>query len=76
MDQSARFIGGEEYMFFIIASYELDGELYYDTRIYKKSDDGYVPDHALMKQLNDEYFDVDDYPVEKIIMMPSDVIID
>lgn len=58
----------------VIATYEIDGKQYYDTRIYIPAEGGYgyVPDEAMTEELNALYADVEEYPVLQIIEMPHD----
>lgn len=57
-----------------VATYEMDGKQYYDTRIYTPDEGGYgyVVNEAMTEELNDLYSDVEEYPVWKIIEMPHD----
>ncbi|MDE6640513.1 MAG: hypothetical protein K2K63_08325 [Acetatifactor sp.] len=58
----------------VIATYEIDGKQYYDTRIYTPDEGGYgyVLDESMTEELNALYADVEEYPVLQIIEMPHD----
>lgn len=58
----------------VIATYEIDGKQYYDTRIYTPDEGGYgyVLDEAMTEELNALYADAEEYPVFQIIEMPHD----
>ena len=58
----------------VIATYEIDGKQYYDTRIYIPDEGGYgyVLDESMTEELNALYADVEEYPVLQIIEMPHD----
>lgn len=53
----------------VIATYEIDGKQYYDTRIYTPDEVGYgyVLDESMTEELNALYADVEEYPVWQII---------
>lgn len=52
-----------------VAKYEADGKEYFDTRIYVKNGDGYSPDAALIKNLNERFGAADEYPIEEIFVL-------
>lgn len=56
----------------IIATYEVDGTEYYDTRVYEAGESGYVVDTALTQELNEKYYNVKDYPVHEVVALPDD----
>lgn len=58
----------------VVATYEIDGKQYYDTRIYTPDESGYgyVVDESMTEELNILYTDVEEYPVLQIIEMPHD----
>ena len=58
----------------VIATYEIEGKQYYDTRIYTPDEGGYgyVLDESMTEELNALYADVEEYPVWQIIEMPHD----
>ena len=56
----------------VIAVYEKDGNEYYDTRVYEEREKGFDVNVALSQELNEKYYNVENYPVEKIISMPGD----
>ena len=56
----------------VIATYEADGTEYYDTRVYEAGESGYVVDTALTQELNEKYYNVNDYPVHEIVALPDD----
>lgn len=58
--------------FLAIAVYEKDGNQYYDTRVYEAGEKGYIVNAALTQELNEKYFNVEDYPIGDIIAMPGD----
>lgn len=55
----------------VIALYEKDGNEYYDTRVYEEREKGFDVNVALSQELNEKYYNVENYPVEKIISMPG-----
>ena len=55
----------------VIAVYEKDGNEYYDTRVYEEREKGFDVNVALSQELNEKYYNVENYPVEKIISMPG-----
>lgn len=57
---------------FVIATYETDGNEYYDTRVYEASENGYVVNAVLTQELNEKYYNVEEYPVEDVISLPDD----
>ena len=56
---------------FVIATYEANGNMYYDTRVYEASGNGYVMNATLTQELNEKYYNVEDYPVEDVISLPN-----
>ena len=56
----------------VIAVYEKDGNEYYDTRVYEEREKGFDVNVALSQELNEKYYNVENYPVEKIISMSGD----
>lgn len=58
----------------VIATYEIDGKQYYDTRIYIPDEGGYgyVVNESMTEELNALYADVEEYPVLQIIEMHHD----
>lgn len=56
----------------VIAVYEKDGNEYYDTRVYEEREKGFVANVALTQELNEKYYNVENYPIENIISLPSD----
>lgn len=57
----------------VIAIYEKDGNEYYDTRVYEAAENGYVVNAALMQELNEKYYNVEDYPVQDILALPDEL---
>lgn len=58
--------------FIIIARYEAEEGVYYDTRIYEWTEEGYLPNYEWMDELNRKYYNVEEYPVEQLIELPHD----
>ncbi|MCH5333317.1 MAG: hypothetical protein J1D89_05100 [Agathobacter sp.] len=56
----------------VIAVYEKDGTEYYDTRVYEEREKGFVVDAALTQELNERYYNVENYPVWDIITPPGE----
>ena len=56
----------------VIAVYEKDGNEYYDTRVYEERENGFIVNVALSQELNEKYYNAENYPVENIISMPGD----
>ena len=56
----------------VIAVYEKDGTEYYDTRVYEEREKGFVVDAALTQELNEKYYNVENYPVWDIITPPGE----
>lgn len=56
----------------VIAVYEKDGNEYYDTRVYEERENGYVVNTALTQELNEKYFNVEDYPIQDIVALPGE----
>ena len=56
----------------VFATYETGGRQYYDTRIYKWSEEGYVIDETMTEELNALYSDVEEYPIWQIVEMSHD----
>lgn len=57
---------------FLVAKYEKDGMEYYDTRIYDEATEGFRVNEKLMKELNNKYSNVANYPVEEVVNLPND----
>ena len=55
----------------VIAVYEKDGNEYYDTRVYEEREKGFVVNAALTQELNEKYYNAENYPVEDIISLPG-----
>lgn len=64
--------GGSDWI--MIATYEIDGRQYYDTRIYTSAEGGYgyAVNKSRTEELNALYYDAEEYPVWQIIEMPHD----
>lgn len=58
--------------YIIIARYDVEGKINYDTRAYTVSDNGYCVDEELMRELNEKYSDVEEYPITELFVMPHD----
>lgn len=56
----------------LIASYEVEDQIYYDTRVYTECEEGYVFDDILTKELNKKYYNIGEYPVEDVLELPHD----
>ena len=56
----------------IVATYDLNGETCYDTRIYRWNGTGYSAEGKLMQEFNGQYSNTQDYPVEKLYYLSSD----
>lgn len=57
----------------MIATYEIDGKQYYDTRVYTPDEGGYgyVLDESMTEELNALYANAEEYPVLQIIEIKS-----
>lgn len=55
-----------------IACYEVEDEIYYDTRVYVGNEAGYVLDSILTQKLNEKYYNVEEYPVWEVLELPHD----
>lgn len=64
--------GADKKDYIIIARYDVEGEINYDTRAYTVSDNGYCVDEELMRELNEKYSDVEEYPITELFVMPHD----
>ena len=58
--------------FIVVARYEVEEGIYYDTRIYAWTEEGYLPDYELMEEMNQKYYNTENYPVEQIMELPHD----
>ena len=58
--------------FILIARYEVEEGVYYDTRVYEWTEEGYLPNDEWMDELNRKYYNTDQYPVEQIMELPHD----
>ena len=56
----------------VIAIYEKDRIEYYDTRVYEASENGYVVNIELTQELNEKYYNVENYPIQEVISLSSD----
>ena len=56
----------------VIAVYEKDGNEYYDTRVYEEGEQGFVVNIALTQELNEKYYNAEDYPVGEIVALPGE----
>lgn len=56
---------------FSVARYMIDGELYYDTRVYMGNGLEFIPDYEYMNELNSTYYATEedslDYPIWEIL---------
>lgn len=50
----------------VVASYDVNGETCYDTRIYSWNGTGYSAEETLMQEFNEQYSNTQDYPVDKL----------
>ena len=64
--------GADKQDFIIIARYDVEGKINYDTRAYTVSENGYCVDEELMRELNEKYSDAEEYPVTELFVMPHD----
>lgn len=55
-----------------IACYEVEDEVYYDTRVYVGNEAGYALDSILTQKLNEKYYNVEEYPVWEVLELPHD----
>lgn len=62
--------GKKDYI--IIARYDVEGKINYDTRAYTVSENGYCVDEELMQELNEKYSDAEEYPITELFVMPHD----
>lgn len=56
----------------VIAKYDVDGRVCYDTRIYESDGTGFAVNDELTQKMNQKYRDVDDYPIAEIMDLPHD----
>lgn len=56
----------------IIARYDVDGKINYDTRAYTVSENSYCVDEKLMQEFNEKYSDAEEYPMTELFVMPHD----
>ncbi|MCM1046339.1 MAG: hypothetical protein NC417_12590 [Candidatus Gastranaerophilales bacterium] len=68
--QEADITGDGKTDLILVARYEDGDAITYDTRIYEWKDDGYVPVHELMDELNEQYWNTDSYPVDEMMALP------
>ncbi len=64
--------GADKKDYIIIARYDVEGKINYDTRVYTVSENGYCVDEELMRELNEKYSDVEEYPITELFVMPHD----
>ncbi|MDE7252314.1 MAG: hypothetical protein K2O32_05150 [Acetatifactor sp.] len=64
--------GADKQDFIIIARYDVEGKINYDTRAYTVSGNGYCVDEELTRELNEKYSDAEEYPVTELFVMPHD----
>lgn len=50
----------------IIARYDKEGRKYFDTRVYEINENGIGVNYDLIRELNEKYCDVEEYPVEEV----------
>lgn len=55
----------------VIAAYETDSGICYDTRLYSWNGTGYDAEEELMQELNEKYGDAEAYPVEELYRLVS-----
>lgn len=62
---SGSFVQGQD-SFIFVALYEKDEKSYYETRLYKETETGYLIDRENSKKLNEKYSEVDEYPFNAV----------
>jgi hypothetical protein len=55
-----------------IACYEVEDEVYYDTRVYVGNEAGYALDSILTQKLNEKYYNAEEYPLWEVLELPHD----
>ncbi|MDE7339345.1 MAG: hypothetical protein K2N80_02130 [Lachnospiraceae bacterium] len=56
----------------VVASYDVNGETCYDTRIYRWNGTGYSTEEQMMQEFNEQYSNTQDYPVEALYYLSSE----
>ncbi|MDE6362758.1 MAG: hypothetical protein K2L86_00580 [Lachnospiraceae bacterium] len=56
----------------IVASYDVNGEMCYDTRIYRWNGTSYSAEVELMQEFNEQYSNAQNYPVEELYYLSLD----
>ncbi len=66
--------GNDETVLLAIATYEKDGNQYFDMRVYEFNENeiGVSVNYDLTQKLNEKYYDVEDIPIVDIITLPQD----
>lgn len=55
----------------VVATYDVNGETCYDTRIYRWDGTGYSAEEKLMQEFNEKYCNAKAYPVEELYHLSS-----
>ena len=65
--------GNDDTVFLAIATYEKDGNRYYDTRVYEFNENeiGVRVNYDLTLKFNEKYYDAEDVPIVDIITLPQ-----
>lgn len=56
----------------VVAQYEVEGRICYDTRVYEAAGKNFVVHDQLTQEMNQKYCEADDYPIGEIIDLPHD----